>query len=605
MLEESYEAQLVIYEGKEVIKTYGITAGDALITIGLLPSNDISLPDKKGFVSRTHAAIVRLTPEEKTAQGPPRKISYMIRDLGSTHGTSVGNRYIHKKLLQHRDEIHICNYTLVFHQRRLASDSQLGRPLEKLYGHLPLRDQEDKDTALRPGRWSKANNFTAEQREFLTSFAKSGLPPDFPDHPQEFMNYLAPLVRYDKAVVGFYEEGKTHFTYIKGFERESPYCSEDFLKRLWKTGPIRQEAALWLPLPEEGVVALFRTTPPSFGESDLFFLQKVFGRLGLSKPAGEELRELTPWPLSLIGMTALREKCLEIAAAEGQDNSDVLIMGETGVGKEALARLIHQRSSRQDGPFITVSCPSLPKGLAHSELFGHEKGAFTDATEKKLGYLELADKGTLFLDEIGDMPLSLQAALLTALQQRVIRPLGSRKEKKIDIRVIAATDRNLEQMLEEETFRRALYERLGFKLSVPPLRERRTEIPLLAYYFLDQYSKNTRAISREALKCLREYAWPGNVRELQNVIKDAVLKKNDIIFSWDLPPAIKYARKVRDYQRKVQKTLKESEKEIIMKVLIETRGNRTEAAKILKISRASFYNKINEYGIPKYWGKIT
>ena len=304
-------------------------------------------------------------------------------------------------------------------------------------------------------------------------------------------------------------------------------------------------------------------------------------------------------------MTALREKCLEIARAEGQENSDVLIMGETGVGKEALARLIHRQSPRHEGPFITVGCPSLPKELAHSELFGHEKGAFTDATEKKLGYLELADKGTLFLDEIGDMPLSLQAALLTALQQREIRPLASQKAKKVNIRVIAATDRNVEQMLEEETFRRALYERLGFKLAVPPLRERRTEIPLLAHYFLDQYSKDTRAISREALKCLREYHWPGNVRELQNVITDATLKKRDIIFSWDLKPEIKYASKVNEYQEKVQKTLKETEKEVIMQVLIETRGNRFQAAKILKISRASVYNKIKEYGIAKDWGKVT
>lgn len=607
MLGESYEAQLIISisKGQEVIKTYRIKAEDTLITIGLLPTNDIILPDGKGFVSRSHASIVRLTPTWDPGAESPSKISYMLRDLGSTHGTKVGNRYIHKKLLQHRDEIHICNYTLVFQQHRLQSDTQLGLPLDQLYGQFPPEDQEGQDTALKPNKWTKTGQFSAEQKEFLANFAKYGLPPDFPDHPQEFMNYLAPLVPYDKAVLGFSEDGQTIFTYAKGFERESPHCSEEFLRRLSKNGPIRQEASLWLPLTEEGFVAFFRTAPPSFTESDLHFLREVCGGVTRSASAGEDLRDLTPWPLSLIGMTALREKCLEIASGEGQENSDVLIMGETGVGKEALARLIHRQSPRQDGPFITVNCPSLPKELAHSELFGHEKGAFTDATEKKLGYLELADKGTLFLDEIGDMPPSLQAALLTALQQREIRPLASQEAKKVNIRVIAATDRNIEQMLEEETFRRALYKRLGFKLTVPPLRERRTKIPLLAHYFLDQYSKDTRAISREALKCLREYHWPGNVRELQNVITDAALKKRDIIFSWDLLPAIKYASKVNEYQKKVQKTLRETEKEVIMQVLIETRGNRFQAAKILKISRASVYNKIKEYCIAKDWGKVT
>ena len=180
MPDESYEAQLIISKGKEVIKTYRIKAEDTLITIGLLPANDIILPDEKGFVSRSHASIVRLTPTWDPGAEPPSKISYMLRDLGSTHGTKVGNRYIHKKLLQHRDEIHICNYTLVFQQHRFRSDTQLGLPLEQLYGQLPPGDQEEKDTSLRPGKTSKVNQFSAEQQEFLANFAKSGLAAGFP-----------------------------------------------------------------------------------------------------------------------------------------------------------------------------------------------------------------------------------------------------------------------------------------------------------------------------------------------------------------------------------------------------------------------------------------
>lgn len=203
------------------------------------------------------------------------------------------------------------------------------------------------------------------------------------------------------------------------------------------------------------------------------------------------------------------------------------------------------------------------------------------------------------MDEMGDVPESIQVALLTAMQQREIRRLGSEKTTPVDVRILAATDRDLEQGMQDDTFRRALYERFGYKISIPPLRERKEDIPLLAYYFLDMYSKDTQAISREALQCMRDYDWPGNVRELQNVIKSTVLTKNEMSFSWDLLATIRHARKVQQYQEKIQKSLKETEKERIIMVLDETRGNVDQAARILGISRATLYNKLKEYDIQR------
>ncbi len=606
MTEDDCTAQLIIHKGKNVITIFKLKSDDTVLTIGLLRSNDIFIPDEKRFVSRTHAAIIRLDSLEERdpcPDGPPgKKARYFIRDLGSTHGTKVGKSFVYKKILEDGDEIHICDYTLVFRQEHLITDADVGLPVDRLYSQLPAKEASWLDTVLRTGKMAHAQ-LTEEQKEFLLNIGKAGFAADFSENPREFMNCLLALIKADKALVGFYENGRTHITHQKGFERESPYCSEEFLIRLWKEGPMRQEGALWIPLPEKGFLAVFRTTPPPFEEDDLNFMHCVCGCLMEMNAHVDELHALTPWPTPVVGLSAIKKRCIEIAEAEETENSDVLMLGETGTGKEVLARFIHEHSPRKSGPFVTVNCAALPRELVYSELFGYEKGAFTGANTRKHGYFEMASEGTLLLDEIGDMPESIQVALFTAMQQRKIQRLGSEKPTEVDIRILAATDRDIEQKIQDNTFRRALYERFGYRILIPPLRERRREIPLLAYYFLDKYSKDTQAISREALQCLRDYDWPGNVRELQGVIKDAVLSKNEIIFSWDLPPNIRYARKVQRYQKQIQKTLKEMEKEKIIEVLEESRGNLRQAARILGISRATLYNKLREHNIPKDWGK--
>ncbi len=438
-----------------------------------------------------------------------------------------------------------------------------------------------------------------DQREFLLGISKMGIAAEFPENPREFMNSLMTLIRAEKAVVGICEEGKVHITYQNGFEREPVHCGEEFLSRLRKEGFIRKEAALWFPLEENGFLGLIRTAPPPFDETELEFMRIVCGQLKETSALGDDLRALTPWPVSIVGLASQKKKCLEIAKTVGTGKGSVLFLGESGTGKEMLARFLHEHSSRKDKPFVSVNCSLLPRELAYSELFGCDPGVHSTAKTVKHGYFEMANGGTLFLDEIGDMPEDIQVALLTAMEQRVITRLGGTKIP-VDILILAATDRDLERGIREGTFRGALFARFEHRISIPPLKERREEIPLLANFFLDSCSKDTRAISREAMQCLRDHDWPWNVRGLRNVIREAAtFSKKEIVFSWDLPPEVRHARKVQDYQEKIRGSLKESEKEQIMKVLEEARGNRVLAAKILGISRSGLYNKLVKFGISK------
>src|SRR6201997_3773314 len=230
----------------------------------------------------------------------------------------------------------------------------------------------------------------------------------------------------------------------------------------------------------------------------------------------------------IVGRSAALRRVLRQVEVVAPTDSGVLIQGETGTGKELIAEAIHNRSGRRDRPFIKVNGATIPSGLLESELFGHEKGAFTGAIMRKPGRFELADKGTLFLDEVGDIPLELQAKLLRVLQEHEFERLGSTRTQQVDVRVIAATHQDLKQMVEEGTFRSDLYYRLHvFPLLVPPLRGRREDIPLIVRHFVDKYAsrmnRNIETISTHAMEVLTNYAWPGNVRELQNFIERAVI----------------------------------------------------------------------------------
>jgi DNA-binding NtrC family response regulator len=316
------------------------------------------------------------------------------------------------------------------------------------------------------------------------------------------------------------------------------------------------------------------------------------------------------------GMRALYDQASRAAATL----INVLILGENGVGKEILARAIHNLSPRVKGPFVALNCAALTESLVQSELFGHEKGAFTGALHARAGLLESAGGGTLFLDEIGELPITMQSKLLRALEERKVLRIGARAERDIDVRFVAATNRDPEQEIERGAFRQDLYFRLnGISLTIPPLRERKLEIPHLARMFLAraraEQSAPALSIAASTLAVLEAYAWPGNVRELKNVIeRGAVLCQGEQLLPQHLPPKLRDAATSRPPSvppPAEQVPLKESsappplrvpttdERQIILEALERCAGNQTRAAELLGMSRRTLVSRLNEFDIPR------
>lgn len=307
---------------------------------------------------------------------------------------------------------------------------------------------------------------------------------------------------------------------------------------------------------------------------------------------------------ALIGVSPAIEKIRSLISKIATAPSTVLITGESGVGKEVVARQIHLRSNRSRGPFIKVSCPSFPETLLESELFGHEKGAFTGADKRRIGRFELACGGTIFLDEIGDMPMTLQAKLLRVLQENVFERLGSNEPIRCDARVICATNKNLSEEIEKGKFRQDLFFRLNVvPINIPPLRERTEDIPFLVEHFLKllltKIPHQIRSVSTEAMEIMMSYRWPGNVRELWNTIERiAVVWSPQVILPEHLPQEILGAQKSRPIETSPgESTLPEIEKKVIEQVLAETNGNQIKAAKILGITRDKLRYRIEKYKI--------
>jgi two-component system, NtrC family, response regulator AtoC len=284
----------------------------------------------------------------------------------------------------------------------------------------------------------------------------------------------------------------------------------------------------------------------------------------------------------------------------------VLVSGESGVGKELVARAIHRRSSRRGGPFVAVNCGAIPENLLESELFGHKKGAFTDAIADRRGLFEEADNGSLFLDEIGELPLGLQVKMLRVLEDEKIRRLGDARDLKVDVRIIAATHRDLLAETKAGRFREDLFYRLNvLPIHCPPLRDRREDIPLLIDHFINRNNArlgtSIRGLDAEARRLLYEYSWPGNVRELENTIERAmVLAEGDWIIASDLPERIREARdpvqmQLASGELSVKKTTRVIEEILIRRALQKTKGNRTRAAEILEISHRALLYKIKDY----------
>ncbi|MEC8831118.1 MAG: sigma-54 dependent transcriptional regulator [Bacteroidota bacterium] len=296
----------------------------------------------------------------------------------------------------------------------------------------------------------------------------------------------------------------------------------------------------------------------------------------------------------MIGSSEAFQKVTEIIDRVKDNRATVLVRGESGTGKELVARAIHYSGKFARAPFVAVNCGAIPENLLEAELFGYTKGAFTGANENRDGFFQAADKGTIFLDEIGNATLAVQNRLLRVLQEKEVTKIGSQKAEKLDVRVIAATNSDLGELIQKNSFREDLFYRLSVvTIEVPPLRERNLDIPLLVDKFMQKYGIEYKdrfvRISEDALEVLKRYSWPGNIRELENMVQRAVIMCDGTIRLEHLPDELKY--KI-DFPKKGFKTLQEKEKEYIQEVLLSTQGNKTKAAEILGINRKTLREKL-------------
>jgi len=305
----------------------------------------------------------------------------------------------------------------------------------------------------------------------------------------------------------------------------------------------------------------------------------------------------------LLGTSPVMQELFAFAQTIAPCDVNVLITGETGTGKELLAKAIHQMSARAARPMVAFSCTNLPETLIDDELFGHEKGAFTGALANRRGRLEAADQGTLFLDEIGDLSLGLQPKLLRVLQERSFERLGSNATVNVNVRLITATNRNLAEMVQRREFREDLYYRLNVvQLHLPPLRDRRDDIHLLAQHFLQisahQFNKRVKKFSKAALHALDEYAWPGNVRELENVVqRAAVICDGQAVELWHLPTSVRGTGETLSFDQSYEQEVRQFKRRLILRTLRQTGWNKTESARTLGVARGYLHRLMNQLEI--------
>ncbi len=317
---------------------------------------------------------------------------------------------------------------------------------------------------------------------------------------------------------------------------------------------------------------------------------------------------------NIIGNSPAIHKIFDLVQRVSQTTTNVLITGESGTGKELIAKAVHYNGPLKDRPFVTVNCGAIPENLMESEMFGHKKGSFTGAHADKMGLFEVANGGTLFLDEVGELPLSIQVKLLRAIQERVIRMVGGTDDLKIEVRIVAATNRNLEEQVKTGAFREDLFYRLNvIQIKSPSLRERREDIPLLANFFLDKYNsrltKQVKGISADAMDILKKYDYPGNVRELENIIERTVaLEAGATILPESLPPLVTtgsgarrlasaYDIDVTDEGLDLEKIIGQIEKEVLIKAIHRAGGVKKKAAKLLGITFRSMRYRVEKYGL--------
>ncbi len=618
MLAELMDPRLVALNGLRKGTTFPLTVDQN--TIGRESASVVPL--NHSSVSRRHCVIER--------QGD----DFKIRDLGSSNGTFVNGQPVNDKVLKHADQVRIGSIALLFlieetedttsgHQVRFDDSEPLTQSAKQLRPESLLQQTE------------AAVDFSEHQRltRDLGVLVKIGTRINRLRHTQELvreiLDSIFDVVPVDRGAI-LLSQGEKEFSLIHGRHRRGQVAevrvSRTVVERVQHEGialltnDIRTSESLstaeslavaqissliCVPLivfdKTLGVIYLDTSDPIiRFDEAHLQLVATIAGMAAVSienarqlewlEGENNRLRSTLAIDHNMIGESAAMREIYDFIQRVAPARSAVLICGESGTGKELVANAIHNNSPRATQPFVAINCAALTETLLESELFGHEKGAFTGAITRKEGKLEVANRGTVFLDEIGEMPLPMQSRLLRFLQDHKVEHVGGTRSIELDVRVIAATNRDLESAIKAGTFRQDLYHRLNVvKITMPSLHERREDIPLLASYFAEKYSleckRPVNGITPEARAVLQNYDWPGNVRELENAIERAVvLGSADVISVDDLP------RRVTDAAENSSATgvsyydaIKDAKRQIIISALEQSKGNYTEAAKTLGV----------------------
>ena len=637
-------AYLEVVEGRSAGRRFPLAAGEA--TLGRDEACDVSLLDEAA--SRRHAAIAR------------RGESFFVRDLGSRNGTRLNGLALRsEEPIRSGDEV-----TVGATRMRFVDEAERKRDTAPLLPPSSSRDHPPSPPDFRIERTIRLEGGTEPpapspaERRLRSLLALGRLIASADDGPALLAAALRALpesLGADRAVAVLAEASGLD---LGGaiVEPRGPLPSRTLLERA-----LRGDEALLLSADEdaaakgllgresvarEGIRAVLATpivgggakrgvlyvdrlrSGGRFDETDLAFLAEVARQLGAALAAlsrtGEAREESEAWrrlatrparsrpdASLVVGESAAFRSALDVAERVARSEASVLILGETGTGKELFARFVHDRSTRAAGPFVPLNCAAVPESLLESELFGHEKGAFTGADRRRRGLFELARGGTLFLDEVGDMPPALQVKLLRVLETREVRRLGGEVEVKVELRLVAATNRDLEREVREKRFREDLYYRLAvLTVRLPPLRDRQGDAERLALHFLGELSlragKPELRFSAGALDAIRCNRWTGNVRELRNAVERAVtladgteIAGDGIAGVWSSSP--KSAVEEHPTQRPPN-SIAEVEKQAIVNALRHTGGKKGEAARILGIAHPTLNRKLKEYGLNETFG---
>jgi transcriptional regulator with GAF, ATPase, and Fis domain len=618
------------------LKGMALALTDGEISVGRDPSNQLWAADSA--MSRRHCAIV----QQQDGQ-------FLLHDLGGRNGTRINGEKVERRKLCHQDQISVGNSTLVFllgDEEAIAERNPLELDDTTVEEDVVASLRPEDSAYLHPERGSahpKAERLAADLSTVLNIATHIGGIRDEGSLQWQLLGMLFDVVPAQRAAILFLDDAEeiaTSAAWDRVHGPEVPVrVSRTLLKKITaertgllldnlKRSPLGQvdslqsagvRSALCVPLMLNdrvcGAIYLDTRSPENPFDSD--HLQLVAAIAGLISLAWENVRHLEKLQEEnkslqeeinlnheLVGDSPRMRAVYELIRRVAATDSTVLIQGESGTGKELVARAIHNSSSRADGPFVAVNCAAITETLLESELFGHEKGAFTGAIAQKKGKIELANDGTLFLDEIGEFAVGLQAKLLRVLQEREFERVGGTRPMKIDVRFLAATNRGLLQAVEAGTFRRDLYHRLNVvSIPLPALRERAEDISLLADYFVAKASRKCRMrakpISPESQACLLSYDWPGNVRELEHAMERAlVMGASDQILPEDLPTEILDAAPAESASSaRYQNTVKEQKKQVVLKAMQQANGNYIEAAKILGIHPNSLLRLIRNLGL--------